>query len=215
MTAPIKYLPDWMSQDAASVAFTALWSELAWVHVPGRPRREYYVAKTGLPYTYGSGPGRTTYESQPMHPWIEKIWHALELQTPTKFDVCFLNGYKDGRDHLGWHADDSPEMDDARPIAIVSLGAEREIWFRPNEARVERLVASDPAMLEDHATASAPHNLGLLYEKHRAVEKLLLQHGSLCLMRPGMQDTHQHRIPKSDRQNCGPRISFTFRGYAP
>jgi hypothetical protein len=31
-------------------------------------------------------------------------------------------------------------------------------------------------------------------------------------MLPGMQDTHYHRIPKSDRE-VGPRISLTFRGY--
>ncbi|MNY73470.1 hypothetical protein D3C86_2122690 [compost metagenome] len=73
-------------------------------------------------------------------------------------------------------------MDDDRPIVIVSLGAEREIWFRPNTDTMH-------------------------------VDKLLLGHGSLCLMQPGMQDTHQHRIPKSPRHDCGARISFTFRGF--
>jgi hypothetical protein len=28
-----------------------------------------------------------------------------------------------------------------------------------------------------------------------------------------MQDQYFHRIPKSDRHNCGPRISLTYRGY--
>lgn len=36
---------------------------------------------------------------------------------------------------MGWHTDDSPEMDYARPIVIVTLGAEREIWFAPNDRR--------------------------------------------------------------------------------
>ena len=31
-------------------------------------------------------------------------------------------------------------------------------------------------------------------------------------MGAGLQDTTQHRIPKSDRV-CGKRISLTFRGY--
>ncbi len=44
------------------------------------------------------------------------------------------------------------------------------------------------------------------------ITKLKLGHGSLCLMQPGMQDTHQHRIPKAGFQ-CGERISLTFRGY--
>lgn len=78
-------------------------------------------------------------------------------------------------------------MDDDRPIAIVSLGVEREIWFR--------------SIL---GTNSKP--------SYGEIEKVILQHGSLCLMSPGMQDTHQHRIPKASFQ-CGERISLTYRGY--
>ena len=99
------------------------------------------------------------------------------------FEVCFLNGYEDQKDHLGWHADDSPEMDDARPIGIISLGAEREIWFCPQDDKA-------------------------------AVTRIKLEHGSLCLMLPGMQDTHFHRIPKAGFV-CGERISLTFRGFTP
>lgn len=112
---------------------------------------------------------------------IRSLRDQLEQLTKVKYEVCFLNGYRDGKDQLGWHADDSPEMDDARPIGIISLGAEREIWFRANESK--------------------------------DVTKLKLENGSLCLMNPGMQDTHQHRIPKSSLMTCGPRISLTFRGY--
>ena len=44
-------------------------------------------------------------------------------------------------------------------------------------------------------------------------EKLKLENCSGLLMTAGMQDTHDHRIPKSGFK-CGPRISFTFRGLA-
>lgn len=43
------------------------------------------------------------------------------------------------------------------------------------------------------------------------VERLKLENGSGLIMKAGMQDTHDHRIPKVDRKT-GPRISFTFRG---
>jgi alkylated DNA repair dioxygenase AlkB len=56
--------------------------------------------------------------------------------------MAFLNLYRDGSDYLSWHADDSDEMDDSRPIAIVSIGPMqlpnskkkpfREIWFAKN-----------------------------------------------------------------------------------
>lgn len=43
------------------------------------------------------------------------------------------------------------------------------------------------------------------------VEKLILEDCSLLIMKPGMQFTHQHRIPKHGA-NCGPRVSLTYRG---
>lgn len=44
-------------------------------------------------------------------------------------------------------------------------------------------------------------------------ERMKLENCSGLLMTAGMQDTHDHRVPKCDRK-CGPRISFTFRGLA-
>jgi alkylated DNA repair dioxygenase AlkB len=191
--APVTYKPG-MFVNTANSLLDSLWNDLAWVRHDKVPRREYYVAKGGQDYSYGKAEFARTYKSQPLHPAIEFIWQTLEVfYTPySTFDVCFLNGYEDGRDQLGWHADNSPEMDDARPIAIVTLGAERDIWFREaNEARLA-LPSGFRAAWGDEA--------------------LRLEHGSLCLMAPGMQDTHQHRIPKAGFV-CGPRISLTFRGY--
>lgn len=179
---PIKYTTGWIRPEAADEAFIRLWDELEWVRHPGVPRREYYVHAEDRPYSYGLAAYARTYESQPMHPELLKIWMYAEAYHRCAFETCFLNGYEDGKDFLGWHADDSPEMDDNRPILIVTFGAEREIWFRKNGAGPSER------------------------------EALRLEHGSLCEMKPGMQDTHQHRIPKGDRE-YGPRISLTFRGY--
>lgn len=193
MNAPIWYNPGFFPATMADGLFDALWTGLKWVRHPLVPRREYYVSLNDQPYTYGKGQYARTYQSQDMTPALSQIWGYVGNACECDFDVVFLNGYEDSSDHLGWHADDSPEMDDARPIAIVSFGAEREIWFRPTPPpRVIRSVDMD-----------APEP-----------EKLLLQHGSLCMMQAGMQDTHQHRIPKAGRE-VGPRISLTFRGLAP
>jgi alkylated DNA repair dioxygenase AlkB len=189
MKTPIKYIPEFLYPHYAYHAMNILWDELAWVQHDKVPRREYYVAKGGQDYAYGVEPYTRTYHSQPMHVVIQEIWNAVEA-TGSTFDVCFLNGYEGGKDQLGWHADDSPEMDDARPIAIVSLGQPRDIWFR-----------------EKLATKQKPGFDG------ETCEGLTLGNGSLCLMAPGMQDTHQHRIPKAGFQPCGPRISLTFRGF--
>lgn len=126
-TAPIHYLPAYIPD--ADNAFQRLWNELAWLDVAG-PRIEYYINDHAVPYTYGKGAGERVYQPQPAHPVVTEIRKVVEALTGATLDVCFLNGYRDGSDQLGWHADDSPEMDPARPIVIVSLGAKREIYFR-------------------------------------------------------------------------------------
>lgn len=178
--APTVYVPKFVID--ADQVFANLQKNLDWERRGDAPRSEYYCNDFNKPYTYGKGRGVRTYQPKSYHQDILTIREAIEEVTGTSFEVCFLNRYHDQSDHLGWHADDSPEMDDGRPIAIVSFGVEREIWFRKN---------GDTSGL---------------------TEKLVLGHGSLCIMLPGMQDVWQHRIPKSDRQ-CGERISLTFRGY--
>lgn len=180
--APVRYFSGFVTDP--DTAFASLRDELEWERRDDAPRCEYYCNDVPKAYIYGRERGRRTYEPRPYHPTILGIRKRIEELTGTTFEVCFLNRYLNQSDHLGWHSDDSPEMDDARPIAIVSLGVEREIWFRP--------MRGGPLLADN--------------------EKLRLGHGSLCLMEPGMQDLWQHRIPKASFQ-CGERISLTFRGY--
>lgn len=179
MTLPIKYIPNFINSPRE--VLDALQEDLSWERRESTPRMEYYINQIPDPYTYGSGRGVRTYQPKPSHPAIEEMLKGLKDLTGYTFEVCFLNRYLNQSDHLGWHADNSPEMDDSRPIAIISLGVEREIWFCPQDDK-------------------------------KNITKLLLENGSLCLMMPGMQDTHFHRIPKAGF-NCGERISLTFRGY--
>lgn len=189
LNVPIVYKNNFC-KDKADYFLKTLWEQLDWVRHDKVPRREYYVNHLAVPYTYGTPPFDRTYAAQPTHEVIETIRSMVEEALLKEFgkeyimDVCFLNGYEDQSDQLGWHADDSPEMDDERPIVIVSLGVEREIYFREigNKSNVT------------------------------GIEKLKLGHGSMCIMLPGMQDTYQHRIPKASFM-CGVRISLTFRGY--
>lgn len=224
MSLPITYVPELFSKPEADKLFHTLWNELDWVRHDKVPRREYYTNDVPEPYKYGLAAYARTYNPQPWHPALAEIRGTVEgyLYEAVSFEVCFLNGYENSKDQLGWHADDSPEMDDDRPIAIVSLGAERQIWFRPNPAEIERQVANmkyapEPGgFIAEWDEALDPVKDAAIIDAVRLTlampEKKLLQHGSLCLMHAGMQDTHQHRIPKVDRE-VGPRISLTFRGY--
>lgn len=161
--------------------------KLDWVQRENTPRKEYYCSLNGKPYTYGRGAGVRTYEAQVYTPLLTGLTEVNEEVASTNFDVLFLNRYDANRDQLGWHADDSPEMDDARPISIMTFGSEREIWFTKKN--------------------------GEKIDKGAPVTKVLLENNSILLMPPGLQDSHMHRIPKSPVQDIGTRISLTFRGY--
>lgn len=167
--------------------FSILRDEVAWVN-RSAPRDECFMASEGAPTVYSYGNNNDirdalhTYNAVEMHPEVLKVMHKINEEKGTEFNVCVLNYYKDHRQHLGWHADDSPEQDLNHPIGVVTFGAEREIWWKPK---------------------SMGGNIP-------AENKVLLTKGSLFWMPGGFQDDHFHRIPKHSAV-CGGRISLTFR----
>ena len=181
---PIEYIKSpwsntnwWGGDFSLETIFEKLKNEIPWEQRDA-PRKECFFSLYKDTYTYGKGAGIRTYYPNEFTKSVNKIRELLEHYDCGELDLCFVNYYDGPRDHLGWHADDSPTINHEYPIAVVSFGAEREIWFRENGS-------SD-------------------------VKKLLLNNGSLLLMKAGMQMTHQHRIPKHSAL-CGPRISLTFR----
>lgn len=163
--APVSLFESSLSGDRLEAWMSSIWSGFPWEQRDA-PRRECFFSTLGEPYSYGSGAGRRTYWPKDMPELLVELTEEVEKACTTDFELCFANGYASEREHLGWHADDSPEIDDARPIAVMSLGAEREIWVKPIGASADE------------------------------VEKILLPSGSLFIMGPDMQDTHFHRIPK-------------------
>lgn len=163
--------------------FDTLMNEVAWVNRDA-PRDECFMALENLEYSYGNEMHARTYNSVNMRPEVNFLMLSLNAEFGTNYNVCFLNHYKSEREHLGWHSDDSPEMDQYHPIAVISFGAERFIWVKPIGFKGEIPVE----------------------------DKYLLHDGSLFIMPPGFQEKFQHRIPKHDRP-CGGRISLTFRRF--
>lgn len=143
-------------------------------------RRECFMSPVPTSYTYGSGGGVRTYESVEMAPWVAEVMSALG----DNYNVCFLNKYDNDQDALGWHSDDSDGTDLDHPIAVVSIGEPREIWWR----------------LRGSSGVVPPS------------QRQLLGSGSLFVMPTGFQETHEHRIPKGGR-TMGCRVSLTFRRY--
>lgn len=147
-------------------------------------RQEYFMAETPTSYTYGRGDQAKEYRSEPFTDHVARIMGYLNETQASHYNACFLNRYDTQRDQLGWHADDEASMDPNHSIAVLSLGAEREIWWKP----------------KDYKGEIPPE------------QRQLLKHGSIFIMPAGFQATHYHRIPKCDRP-IDTRISLTFRRF--
>ena len=164
------------------ISFDSLRNEVAWVNRDA-PRDECFMASDSLEYTYGKGVTRT-YNSVEFHSAVLAVMEKLNIDFDCSYNVCFLNYYKSDKQHLGWHADDSPEMDKTHPIAVVTFGAVRDIWVKQKDYK-----------------GNIPDE-----------DKYLLENGSLFVMPPGFQEDNLHKIPKHDKV-CGGRISLTFRKF--
>ncbi len=176
------YFQNYIKDTDLSLYFNHLLN-LKWLEVR-EARKEYFMAYQDLSYTYGTGNNAKTYESLPFTGLIHQLTEQLNIDYGTSYNMCFLNRYDDFSKFLGYHADDSPEMNHDHPIASLSFGAEREIWWKK----------------KDYKGVLPPEN------------KQLLHNGSLFIMPAGFQKDHFHKIPKCDKP-CGIRISLTFRNY--
>lgn len=186
-----------------------------WLHEADTRSECFMSSGAERSYTYGKGRGERTYTS--VQPTLTVVALKFLLNQELKrhgfgpMNVCFLNRYEGERQHLGWHADDHPGTDHSRPIVSVSFGEPREIWWRAlpcSHCSGTRRLASMHGDDEKFDSYECPTCHGEKPEVHRQ----LLEHGSLFIMPPGMQQTHQHRIPKGDRK-MGTRISLTFRAF--
>ena len=155
-----------------------------------RPRDTVWMSENDRPYSYGG----TTDESIGWPSWIRNLARRVAEHPAWRFpeapgvapNVALLNVYRDGRDHVDWHADDEREIDQRSPIASVSLGAVRTFRIR----RARRLGAGSGV---------------------RKSEALSLDSGSLLVMPPGFQADWEHRVPPA--RNVGCRWNLTFRVY--
>ena len=100
------------------------------------PRRVAWHGDPGARYTYSG----TTHEPRPWTPALSAIRAHVGQLAGHGFNAVLLNLYRDGRDGMGWHADDEPELGPEPVIASVSLGAPRRFRLRHRrrpEARVD------------------------------------------------------------------------------
>jgi alkylated DNA repair dioxygenase AlkB len=127
--------PTWLSRTEADAMFEILLNEIGWevhrIQMFGRlidsPRLSCWIGDPGASYTYS----RTRFKP---HPWpvaLTSLRVRLRETLGFDFNSVLANRYRDGRDAMGWHSDDEPELGPQPVIASVSLGATRRFALKP------------------------------------------------------------------------------------
>ena len=125
----------WLTPERAEALEQQLGAEVPWkqeaITLYGRrhllPRLTCWMADPGCGYRYSG-------LENVLERWssaAEQLRQELEALCGWRFNSLLLNRYRHGRDAMGWHADDEPELDHAAPIASLSLGACRDFRLRP------------------------------------------------------------------------------------
>ncbi|HEX7374644.1 MAG TPA: alpha-ketoglutarate-dependent dioxygenase AlkB [Steroidobacteraceae bacterium] len=97
------------------------------------PRLVAWHGDPGAGYTYSG----TFHEPQPWTPELETIRRRVQHLCSHPFNSVLANLYRDGRDGMGWHADDEPELGRNPAIASVSFGATRRFRLRHRRNALE------------------------------------------------------------------------------
>jgi alkylated DNA repair dioxygenase AlkB len=128
----------WLDRDEAARLFEALVAGTAWRQEPIRmfgrtvmqPRLLAWHGDPGATYTYSG----VCHEPEPWTPALSSVRERL-LPVAGDFNSVLLNLYRDGRDRMGWHADDERELGPEPVIASVSLGETRRFLLRHRTRR--------------------------------------------------------------------------------
>ncbi len=137
----VTYLPAAFEAPAADRLFAALRAEIAWqdeeiVLFGVRrkvPRQVAWYGDPGASYTYSG----VVHEPLRWTATLREIKARAEALAGCRFNSVLLNRYRDGRDGMGWHADDEPELGPEPVIASVSFGATRRFRMRHRRRKTE------------------------------------------------------------------------------
>ena len=80
-----------------------------------------------------------TLEPLPFTPLLQAVRAAVETVSGRRFNSVLLNYYRDGRDSMGMHSDDEPELGPDPAIASLSFGATRTfvLQHKNNKQRIK------------------------------------------------------------------------------
>lgn len=154
-------LPGWLDATAADALFADLLQALPWqvhhIRMFGRdlaaPRLSCWIGDPGAAYRYSG----TRHEPQPWPDALHGVRVRMQRDCGVAFNSALANLYRDGRDSMGWHSDDEPELGPQPVIASLSLGATRRFVLRHRDdpARRQALALEHGSLLVMRGTCQA------------------------------------------------------------
>jgi len=125
------------------VAEQQLGGGLEWRQLPVRmfgrsipqPRLTAFYGDREVNYRYSG----LTLKARPWIPELKELRRIVEERSGQKYNSVLCNLYRDGRDYMGWHADDERELGLDPVIASMSFGAARRFLLKPRNGEGERI----------------------------------------------------------------------------
>jgi alkylated DNA repair dioxygenase AlkB len=74
-------------------------------------------------------------EPEPFPICLRDLLNRLSQENNTRFNTALGNLYRNGKDSVGWHSDDEPDLGVNPTIASLSLGATRRFLIRNKNDR--------------------------------------------------------------------------------
>ena len=119
------------------------WKNIAWrldsILMFGKmipqPRFTAWYGDEGKSYKYSG----LTMQPKPWNEGLLTLKKAIEPLAKVTFNSVLLNWYRDGQDHMGWHADNEPELGKNPTIASVNFGVSRRFLLRRKDNKNEKI----------------------------------------------------------------------------
>jgi Alkylated DNA repair protein len=133
----------WLSVARAGDLMQHLLQELPWevhrIRIFGRevdsPRLSCWIGDPDAVYRYSG----SSFVPRPWTSGLAALRERLQQELGASFNSVLANLYRDGRDAMGWHSDDEPELGPEPLIASLSLGAVRRFVLRRRDDPARKL----------------------------------------------------------------------------
>ena len=151
----IRYWPQWLAPEQGDALFAQLRDGIAW-HSEQRPMYDRIVDVPRLQATVALGNDDAWRQ-------LRELATRIAVVAPARYSHIGLNFYRDGHDSVAMHHDRTRHLVDGAPIAILSLGAPRDMLIRRQHkgARALRIALEPGSLLVMSHASQFTHEHGI------------------------------------------------------